>query len=182
VYEQNELIGAVALAVLAGLALGAFLSRRFSVEGRKQRELERDVEKLAQQQKDYQQEVAAHFTDTAKLLNNLAESYRDVHNHLASGASLLCEDSTTPIIRAIADPALMQQPLDKANMITSVSQPLDYAPRTSPGASGVLNEEFGLEKTPMGQGEEPGDFVHNQPRAEPEESDEASGKTPETAS
>jgi uncharacterized membrane-anchored protein YhcB (DUF1043 family) len=181
VYEQNELIGAVALAVLAGLVIGAFLSRRFSVEGRKQRELERDVERLAQQQKDYQQEVAAHFTDTAKLLNNLAESYRDVHNHLASGASLLCQDSPAPIIRAIADPT-MKQPRDPANVITSISQPLDYAPRTSPGASGVLNEEFGLEKTPMGHGEEPGDFVHNQPKAEPEDGDEASRKTPETAS
>ena len=165
-YELNQLIGAGAIALLLGLGLGALLSKRFSVDGRKQRELERNMEKLVQQQKDYQHEVVTHFSDTAKLLNNLAESYRDVHNHLANGASLLCEDTSAPLIRAISDPALEQQASRDNSVVASVTPPLDYAPKTSADDKGVLNEEFGLDKVVRDGSESPEDFVHNQPPAE----------------
>ena len=38
----------------------------------------------------------------------LAESYRDVHNHLASGASNLCSDDAGKILRPIPDANLSQ--------------------------------------------------------------------------
>ncbi|MEM0955335.1 MAG: DUF1043 family protein [Pseudomonadota bacterium] len=171
-YELNELIGAVAIALLAGVGVGALLSKRFSVDGRKQRELERNMEKLVEQQQDYQQEVVTHFTDTAKLLNNLAESYRDVHNHLASGASMLCEDTSAPIIRAITDPALEQQPPADERIVASVTPPLDYAPKASADATGVLNEAFGLDKVDVASGGEmPEDFVANQTGGTSDEAD-----------
>ncbi len=143
-YELSSLLMTALIALLVGGGLGALIVRRYTFDGRKQRELERSVDKLLQQQKDYQHEVVEHFTDTAKLLNNLAESYRDVHNHLASGASQLCADEAGTILRTIPESGLSQigaEPEPEA-----VQAPLDYAPKTSPYATGVLNEEFGLEK------------------------------------
>ena len=88
-YDDSTLILACAAALLLGALIGILVSRQLSPDTKKTRELERNLDRLLQQQKDYQHEVAEHFTDTAKLLNNLAESYRDVHNHLAAGATAL---------------------------------------------------------------------------------------------
>ncbi len=131
-------------ALVAGLGTGLLYSRRLSPDTRKQRELERSLERLLQQQKDYRHEVAEHFTDTAKLLNNLAESYRDVHNHLAGGAGELCNDQAGTILRRL--PAGSMAELAAEPDLDGVQAPLDYAPKVSPHAPGVLNEDFGLDK------------------------------------
>ena len=143
-YDFSDLLVTVLIALVVGIGVGALLARRFTLDGRKQREMEQNVNKLLQQQKDYQHEVAMHFTDTARLLNNLAESYRDVHNHLASGASELCADDAGNILRQIPDAGLSQ--ITAAPEPEAVNPPLDYAPKGSPYATGVLNEEFGLDK------------------------------------
>ena len=171
-YELSSLLVTALIALVVGSGLGALIARRYSFDGRKQRELERSVDKLLQQQKDYQHEVVEHFSDTAKLLNNLAESYRDVHNHLASGASQLCADEAGTILRAIPEDSLAQ--VTTAQEPQAVQPPLDYAPKASPFATGILNEEFGLEKR---RSEEP-DFVAAEPAvietpAVPEDSEEA---------
>ena len=156
-YELSSLLMTALIALIVGGGLGALMTRRYSFDGRKQRELERSVDKIRQQQKDFQHEVVEHFTDTAKLLNNLAESYRDVHNHLASGASQLCADDAGAILKAIPEDSLAQA--TKAQEPPAVQPPLDYAPKVSPFATGTLNEEFGLEKaSSSGQ-----DFVSTEP-------------------
>ena len=134
----------IGVTLLLGMLVGALIARSMMPSTRKQRELERNVDRLLQQQKDYQHEVVEHFTDTAKLLGNLAESYRDVHNHLASGAGNLCDDQAGSILRRLPDSSIAEVPL--APDPDSVQAPLDYAPKASPFATGVLNEEFGLEK------------------------------------
>ena len=144
-YSISTLLLTGLVALLVGAGAGLLFSRRLSTDIRKQRELERNLDRLLQQQKDYQHEVVEHFTDTAKLLNNLAESYRDVHNHLASGASSLCDDQSGSILRRIPDASLTEfssQPDPE-----SMQAPLDYAPKASPFETGVLNEEFGLDKS-----------------------------------
>lgn len=145
-YDLSTLIVTALFAVIIGAGAGALINRRLSHDGRKQRDLERSVEKLMKQQKDYQAQVEEHFTDTAKLLNNLAESYRDVHNHLASGAQVLCDDDSGEILPRIPDNSITQ--LAGADNASPVEPPRDYAPKPSPYATGVLNEEFGLEKAP----------------------------------
>lgn len=144
VYSISTLLMVGLAALVVGGALGALLGRGISADTRKQRELERNLDKLLQQQKDYQHEVVEHFTDTSKLLNNLAESYRDVHNHLASGASKLCEDEAGSILQRLPDGSIAE--LAGEPQLDAVEPPRDYAPKPSPFATGVLNEEFGLEK------------------------------------
>jgi uncharacterized membrane-anchored protein YhcB (DUF1043 family) len=170
VYEFNSLLIAALLALVLGAVLGALLGRRLSSNARKQRELERNVDRLLQQQKDYQHQVVEHFTDTAKLLNNLAESYRDVHNHLAKGASDLCDDEAGDILTPIEDSPIAQ--ITGKSATPPVQPPLDYAPKPSPNAPGVLNEEFGLDKRPA-PAEEPPAGIDERPVEAPLEEAEA---------
>jgi uncharacterized membrane-anchored protein YhcB (DUF1043 family) len=144
VFELASLLATGLFAFIVGIGAGVVFTRRLSIDGRKQRDLERSVDQLLRQQKDYQHQVVEHFTDTAKLLNNLAESYRDVHNHLAAGANNLCDDDAGTILKRIPESGVLQT-LGESDP-SAVQAPLDYAPKASPYATGVLNEEFGLEK------------------------------------
>ena len=134
-------IGAALLVV--GLGLGLWLGRGNSSDAKKYRETERKLDQVLQDKKAYEDEVVEHFSDTARLLNQLTESYREVHNHLATGANALCQDKG-PIslarLEGERDPA--EIPADLAG----IQPPLDYAPKTSPDEKGMLNEEFGMER------------------------------------
>ncbi len=84
-----------------------------------------------------------HFAETATLLNNLSDSYREVHSHLAEGASRLCHGEGPVLLGEIN-----QRP-DSAEIpphLANIHQPLDYAPKVSPDEKGMLNEEFGIER------------------------------------
>ena len=146
VYSISSLLITCIVALIVGLCMGMLLSRRLNPDNRKQRELERSLDRLLQQQKDYQHGVVEHFTDTSKLLGKLAESYRDVHNHLATGAGTLCDDDSGSILRRIADDSVAEPGTNPG--LEAVEPPRDYAPKLSPHATGVLNEEFGLDKQP----------------------------------
>ena len=73
-----------------------------------------------------------------------ANGYRDVHNHLATGAQELCKDSFDgrPILASLpgADDA------QNNGQQLPTHPPLDYAPKSTPYERGTLNEEYGLEK------------------------------------
>ena len=143
-YSLDTLLLAAVATLALGLGIGALVSRRLSPDTQRQRELERNLDRLMEQQKDYQHEVQEHFADTAKLLGNLAESYRDVHNHLASGADKLAGTGNVSLLQPLPDGSLQQ--LTAPANDAPVEQPLDYAPKTSPHEPGILNEEFGLDK------------------------------------
>lgn len=131
--------GGVALFVL-GLIIGLLSGRRTSPGAQKYQEVERNLDQILQDKKAYEDEVVEHFADTAKLLNSLTESYRDVHDHLAKGADALCQGQ---------GPLPLDRPRDPAEIppyLTEMQQPLDYAPKASPNETGMLNEEFGLDK------------------------------------
>lgn len=129
--------------LLAGLAVGVLIGRRSSAGVQKQLDAERELEEAKQQHQQYQSSVMEHFTDTAHLLNNLTHSYSEVHEHLARGASQLCEGET-PIALPEHNPASQELPQELAD----ISPPLDYAPKTSTNEPGMLNEKFGLGDSP----------------------------------
>ncbi|MBA6412982.1 DUF1043 family protein [Parahaliea sp. F7430] len=132
----------VAIALLVGLGIGLLLGRRSSADGKKYREVERKLDQVIQDKRAYEDEVVEHFGKTAKLLNSLTDSYRDVHNHLANGAATLCQGqgpiSMDRLERAGDDAEIPAH-------LASIQPPLDYAPKSSPEEKGMLNEEFGLE-------------------------------------
>ena len=144
----------LALLVL-GVVLGHLIGRRTSSQSQKNREVERKLDQVLQDKKTYEDEVAEHFTDTARLLNSLTASYREVHTHLAAGAAELCQG---PVAMA-----QLEENRDNTEIpahLADVQAPLDYAPKTSPDEKGMLNETFGLEK------EKPADTIPEQAAAQ----------------
>lgn len=129
------------LAVVGGGALGYFLPRYLHPAPRRNREFETQLHALQEQHKNYRYDVNAHFNRTAELLSQLANSYREVHNHLARGAIDLCDPGAVKLLKLLPEQTAVleeQQPI-------AVEPPRDYALR-SPYEKGVLDEGFGLEK------------------------------------
>jgi hypothetical protein len=126
--------------LIAGIIIGLLIGRRQSPAGQKYRDVERKLDQVLQDKKVYEDEVVEHFGETAKLLNSLTESYRDVHNHLAQGAGNLCQGKGPVTLGRLEDGSEIPPQL------ADIQPPLDYAPKTSPDEKGMLNEEFGLDR------------------------------------
>ncbi|NQX87890.1 MAG: DUF1043 family protein [Halioglobus sp.] len=139
----------IALAV-GGLFIGWIAGKRFSGNAQKQRDLTLRLDQVLQDKKAYEDDVVEHFTETAKLLNTLTESYREVHNHLAKGADGLCQGKGPVSLEHIRN---SQDSSQIPGNLTHIQPPLDYAPKTSPDEKGMLNEEFGLEREETGEPE-----------------------------
>lgn len=143
--DPVTLIVAAAGALLVGLLLGNMIGRRSSSFAQKYREQERRLEQVTQEKKAYEDEVVEHFSHTAQLLNSLTDQYRGLHSHLADGAGRLCQGQG-PI--ALDDIASNRDPAEIPANLADPQPPLDYAPKSSPDETGMLNEEFGLEREP----------------------------------
>ena len=142
-YDLTIVIAVGAALLILGLVIGALWGRSSSPAAQKYKEVERKLDQLIQDKKAYEDEVVEHFADTARLLNNLTESYREVHTHLAKGAADLCQ-GRGPIALENFD-----RSADDAEIpphLANVQPPLDYAPKSSPDEKGMLNEEFGLDR------------------------------------
>ena len=146
--ESPEYSSGILLAVgIAATALVFFLGwlvgRNTSAATQKSRELAEKLERLVQEKKAYEEEVVEHFTETAALLNNLTESYREVHNHLAHGAATLCHGKGPISMERLRNE---KDPAEIPDELITPRPPLDYAPKLSPDEKGMLNEEFGLDR------------------------------------
>lgn len=86
--ENIWLISIVALVV--GAVIGYLLGRSGGGSGR-QAELAEQLEDAKRELESYRSEVTGHFEKTAQLVNGLTQSYKEVHEHLASGAQGLCQ-------------------------------------------------------------------------------------------
>lgn len=75
-----------------GIAIGALLWRKLGPQSRQSQELEEKLRNAEQRLSTYQAEVAEHFLETSRRVNELTRNYREVHEYLASSAMKL----TTP--------------------------------------------------------------------------------------
>ncbi len=135
------LVSIAFVTALIGLVAGLLIGRFTAPGETRHKDMERQLDEALQQQKAYRSEVVEHFNGTAKLLNKLTDSYREVHTHLAAGAHDLCEGNGPVIPGRLADD---QQP-NALPDLDDIKPPLDYAPKASPDDHGVLNERFGLD-------------------------------------
>ena len=128
-----------------GLALGAllaFLAARSRQNVDRTQELELRLKEANTKLEDFQLQVNEHFDQTAQLVHNLTESYREVHEYLANSAMRL---SSQDIGRQMLEAGSGKLSDNDDNL--SVLPPRDWAPK-EPGAKGTLSEDFGLEKEP----------------------------------
>ncbi len=126
-----------------GGLLGALVSRKF-IPPTEQKSLENELDTTKEELSNYQHEVAEHFIATSKLINELTQSYKNVHEHLASGAV----DLTNPdISKQLLDAGEGTLHIDMSEPAAEdvIEPPKDWAPK-APGDSGTLSEEFGLKE------------------------------------
>lgn len=145
-YSSGILLAAGTAAVLLGFLFGWLAGRNTAAATQKNRELAEKLERVMQDKQAYEDEVIEHFTETATLLNNLTESYREVHNHLAQGAATLCQGKGPVSMARLRND---RDPSEIPDELVTLHPPLDYAPKHSPDEKGMLNEEFGLEREPL---------------------------------
>ena len=93
---------AVGAAVL-GVIIGYLASKKMGASLKAQALLQQQIEELQNQQQNYRSDVSDHFAETAQLFNQLTNSYRNVHNHLAEGAQKLAGESDTNTLAALSD-------------------------------------------------------------------------------
>lgn len=144
-FSSGLVLAIGAIAIIIGLTVGWLMGRRSSDTAKKYRDIALKLDQVIQDKKSYEAEVVDHFTETAKLLNNLTESYREVHNHLAQGADSLCHGAGPVSLERL------ENRYDETEIpahLAHIQPPLDYAPKHSPDEKGMLNEEFGLERRP----------------------------------
>ena len=143
-------------AFLSGAIIGAIIYRLFQKDASRSRRVEQQMDDLQQKHTHYQAQVSEHFLQTAHLINRLNEDYREIHSHLAQGASELCNEegandllslSEAPLLsenkeeRVIqADAEIESEPEESDN----VEPPRDYAPKAGED-KGTLSEDFGLQ-------------------------------------
>lgn len=134
-----------------GIMVGAVFHRSFQGETSKNKRLEQKLAELQDTHSRYKAEVSEHFMDTAKAVQTLNNSYRDVHAQLAKGANRLCNDDNLDVFLSIntsAESAFTQGKNTTENPQITDSQhyapPMDYAPKDTPDAEGTLSEHYGL--------------------------------------
>ncbi|MDG2045998.1 MAG: DUF1043 family protein [Halioglobus sp.] len=135
-----------AIIAIVGFWLGWLAGRRTSGTAKKYQETSQKLDQVMQDKKTYENEVVEHFTETAKLLNNLTDSYREVHNQLAAGAATLCQGEGPISLERTENNT---DPTEIPAHLAHIQPPLDYAPKGSPEEKGMLNEEFGLDRKPQ---------------------------------
>ncbi len=144
-YNLPELIVVGIVALLVGTGIGVFVTKMFAPDNRKRQELEKQLHTANASLKNYQQEVSEHYVKTAKLVEDLTDSYRNVHNHLAEGAAtLLTTRGAAPLMKTIPSREQIEA-ISELPGKDKVLPPLDYAPKQSPGEKGMLDESFGLD-------------------------------------
>ena len=145
-FTLSTLIISAVAALLVGTAIGAILVKSMHPQEQQNREMENRLKNAEESLKDYQQEVSEHFAETSQLVNNLTQSYKDVHEYLANSALKLTNpDISRQLIDAGDGKLISNTAEENADDESNTEAPRDWAPKT-PGETGQLSEEFGLEK------------------------------------
>lgn len=133
------------LAFCSGLVMGMVIIHFLGASLIRNNQLRKQLDKTEAELNEYKEKVADHFSTTAHLVNRMTESYRDVHEHIASSANELCTDELTH--QRLSDALLSSNTLllDSYNgkASTMVEPPRDYALKNdsekacAPGMNGI---------------------------------------------
>ena len=94
----------VASSLLAGVVIGLLIGGKLSANPSRVKELEAQLREAKETDRRYRDNVSDHFSMTADLVHHMTESYREVYEHLASGAQYLCpEDVAGKLLPAKTD-------------------------------------------------------------------------------
>ena len=135
----------VASSLLAGVVIGLLIGGKLSANPSRVKELEAQLRDAKETERRYRDNVSDHFSMTADLVHHMTESYREVYEHLASGAQDLCpEEVAGKLLPTKKDAAFSDEASE--GEIGALVPPKDYAAKATPNQKGALSEDFGLEK------------------------------------
>ncbi len=137
-----------------GLLIGAAAAGRLGGGPARVRELEEQLRRLRERDREYRESVSEHFNTTAELVTKMTDSYKDVYQHLAGGAQSLCStEVASRLLPANSGNVFENKPADEPE--PGVLPPKDYATNPDPSRKGALAEDFGLEKPKLEDEDEP---------------------------
>jgi uncharacterized protein len=90
---------------------------------------------------------------TAELVHHMTESYREVYQHLATGAQDLCPREVASKMLPTDTDAVFETSTQEEET-SGLIPPKDYAAKQGPEQKGALAEDFGIEKTKPLESEE----------------------------
>ena len=136
---------AIACLVL-GIVIGLVFSSRLNSSASRVKELENQIRDIKDNHLTYRDNVSDHFSMTADLVQHMTESYREVYQHLASGAQDLCSNEVaSKLLPAGSDAVFESNEVSEA--ASGLNPPKDYAVKQDPSQKGALSEEFGISKS-----------------------------------
>jgi len=130
------------VSLVIGLVIGTLFGRTLSGATKQRRTLTEELRQKDDELKTYQHKVTEHFMTTSELVNNLTQSYKEVHQHLADSAMTLTNPEVSNKLLEAGSGNLGIAHTPSSTTVDSPQPPKDYTPNTS----GVLDESYGLEK------------------------------------
>ncbi len=130
------------VSLVIGLVIGTLIGRSLSSTTKQRRTLTEELRKKDDELKTYQHKVTEHFMTTSELINNLTQSYKEVHQHLADSAMTLTNPEVSNKLLEAASGNLGIAHTTASSTIDSPQPPKDY----TPDINGVLDESYGLQK------------------------------------
>ena len=140
--------------LVVGVVIGVVFSSRLNSSASRVLELENQIRDIKDNHLTYKDNVSEHFSLTADLVQHMTESYRDVYQHLASGAQDLCSNEVASKLLPAGSDAVFESNED-SEATGGLNPPKDYAAKQYPSQKGALSEEFGINKSISRNEEEP---------------------------
>ena len=128
------------------MVVGVLFASKLNIGPSRLKELENQISTLKENHDEYRDSVSDHFSMTAELVQHMTESYKEVYQHLASGAQDLCSNEVASKLLPAETDAVFESN-ESPEETGGLFPPKDYATKQSPKQKGALSEQFGLERT-----------------------------------
>ena len=136
----------IAMGCLAiGIVAGVVFASRLNTSPSRVQELENQIRTLKDSNNEYRHSVSDHFSMTAELVQHMTESYKEVYQHIASGAQDLCNTEVANKLLPTESDAVFDATAQETES-TGLIPPKDYVVKASPVQIGALSEDFGIDK------------------------------------
>ena len=135
--------------LVVGTVIGVVFSKRSKGNESRVQELENQIRDIKDDHLTYRDNVSDHFGMTADLVQHMTESYREVYQHLASGAQDLCSNEVAnKLLPAGSDAVFESNEESEATATSGLNPPKDYAAKQDPSQKGAFSEGFfGMNKS-----------------------------------
>jgi uncharacterized membrane-anchored protein YhcB (DUF1043 family) len=181
-FDEMSLWGWISLGIVFAMGGGAgfFIARQ--IKDKRTLQLEQQLEASQQQLTDYRQDVNRHFLKTSLLVSKLTDNYREVYEHLATGAQKLCtEQPRTPELKLPDSSILSTDSLVEISDDSQVTVAAEKAPSEQTASPHVdRSVEHGTEQSEAtaAVADSPASTAEETPAVSPRASEETDDEIP----